>query len=169
MIAQNLSFRPLAQADFPLLQRWLAAPHVNMWWRESLDLAGISAKFGPRVDGTEPTYVFVIEYSGKSIGWIQWYRWDDYSEHARQLGVNIGTAGIDLAIAELDMVGVGLGPLAILKFLEQFIFIDRNISSVVADPEVSNYRSLRAFQKAGFTPLKKVQLHGVLTTMKNRG
>ena len=39
-----LSFRPLGRSDFPLLQQWLSAPHVDAWWREGLDLAGVEEK-----------------------------------------------------------------------------------------------------------------------------
>src|SRR5215475_10946901 len=79
----SISFRPLERSDFRLLQEWLAAPHVAVWWKECLDLASVEAKYGPRVDGTEPTHVFVVEQEGRPIGWIQWYLWADYPEHAQ--------------------------------------------------------------------------------------
>jgi hypothetical protein len=50
-----LSFRPLERSDFPLLQQRLAAPHVAAWWKERNDRASVEAKYGPRVDGAEPT------------------------------------------------------------------------------------------------------------------
>jgi aminoglycoside 6'-N-acetyltransferase len=53
------SFRPLSRSDFPLLQEWLGRAHVAAWWHERLDLTSVEVKYGPRVDGTEPTYVFV--------------------------------------------------------------------------------------------------------------
>ena len=45
-------------------QPTLAAPHVAIWWNERLDLAGIEAKIGPRIDGSEPAYIFAIEQEG---------------------------------------------------------------------------------------------------------
>ena len=45
----SLSFRPLERFDFPLLQEWLAAPQVAAWWNERNDMAGVEAKYGPRV------------------------------------------------------------------------------------------------------------------------
>lgn len=56
-----ISFRPLGRSDFPLVQEWFSAPHGNAWWHERLDLTGIEAKYGPRVDGVKPTYVFVMD------------------------------------------------------------------------------------------------------------
>jgi aminoglycoside 6'-N-acetyltransferase len=155
-----ISFRPLGRPDFPLLQRWLCKPHVSAWWREPLDLAGVHAKYGPRVDGTEPTYVFVIEHDGRPVGWIQWYRWSDYPEHALHLEAELASAGIDLAIGEEAMTGLGLGPAAICEFVKQVVFADPGISALVTDPEVDNRRSLRAFQKAGFSLMNTVRLRG---------
>jgi aminoglycoside 6'-N-acetyltransferase len=154
----SISFRPLQRSDFPLLQEWLAAPHVAAWWNERNDLAGVEAKYGQRVDGAEPTHVFVIEQECRSIGWIQWYLWADYPEHARQLGAEPAAAGIDLAIGEPDMTGLGLGPIIIREFLDQFVFANSGIGAVVADPEERNLRSLHAFRKAGFNMVKTVSL-----------
>jgi len=156
----SISFRPLGRSDFPLLQEWLSAPHVTAWWHERLDLANVDAKYGPRVDGAEPTHVFVIEHGGRPVGWIQWYLWSDYPKHALQLRAELASVGIDLAIGELAMTGLGLGPVAICEFLRQIVFADPSVSAVITDPEVANLRSLRAFKKAGFTVTNIVQLAG---------
>lgn len=156
----SLSFRLLERSDFPLLQEWLARPHIAAWWNESLDLAGMEAKYGPRVDGIEPTHVFMVEQDGEPVGWIQWYLWADYPEHARQLGAAPSSAGIDLAIGERKLTGLGLGPAIIRAFLEQFVFSNPTVSAVIADPEESNFRSLRAFEKAGFRAERTVQRAG---------
>ena len=156
----SLSFRPLRPSDFPLLEKWLSAPHVTAWWHEPLDLAGVHSKYGPRVDGTEPTHVFVIEHNGRPIGWIQWYLWSDYPEHATELKAELSSAGIDLALGEQAMTGLGLGPAAIHEFLRQIVFAHPSVSAVIADPEEANHRSLRAFEKAGFTVTNTVQLAG---------
>jgi aminoglycoside 6'-N-acetyltransferase len=153
-----ISFRPLERSDFPLLQDWLGAPHVAVWWNERNDLASVEAKYSPRIDGTEPTHVFVIEQERRPIGWIQWYLWADYPEHARQLGAEPTSGGIDLAIGELNMTGLGLGPVIIREFLNQFVFTNSTICAVVCDPEEGNLRSLDAFRKAGFNVVNTVQL-----------
>src|ERR1700722_18683710 len=155
-----ISFRPLQRADLGLLQRWLGEPHVAQWWRQPLSLAEVHAKYGSRIDGIEPTYDFVIEHRQRPVGWIQWYRWSDYPEHARKLGAEPGSAGIDLAIGEKDMTGKGIGSSAIGKFLDEIVFVDPAITSIVSDPESRNTRSLRAFKKAGFSVLRTVMLDG---------
>jgi aminoglycoside 6'-N-acetyltransferase len=158
LMQASISFRPLERCDFPLMQEWLAAPHVAVWWNERNDLASVEAKYGPRIDGTEPTNVFVIEQECRPIGWIQWYLWAHYPDHARQVGAEPGSAGIDLAIGELKMTGLGLGPVVIREFLNQFVFANSSVCAVVADPAESNLRSLHAFRKAGFNVVSTVQL-----------
>lgn len=55
----NLTFRPLTREDLPMLSGWLAAPHVHQWSKQDPDPAAVEAKFGPEVDGAEPTELFV--------------------------------------------------------------------------------------------------------------
>jgi aminoglycoside 6'-N-acetyltransferase len=156
----SISFRGLARSDFPLLQKWLAAPHVAVWWNERFDLTSLEATYGPRIDGGEPVYVYLIQHEGVPIGWIQWYRWRDFPAHSFQLGAGAMSAGIDLAIGEIEMTGRGLGPIVIREFGMRYIFTNSDVSAIVADPAAANVRSLGAFQKAGFSMANSVQLIG---------
>jgi hypothetical protein len=135
-------------------------PHVTAWWGDPLDLAAVNEQYDPLVDGTQATHVFVIERGAQPVGWIQWYLWSDYPEHAMQLEAEPFSAGIDLAIGELGMTGLGLGPVAIREFLRQIVFARTRIDAVITDPAEANLRSVRAFEKAGFAVVKKVQLTG---------
>jgi aminoglycoside 6'-N-acetyltransferase len=155
-----VSFRALDRSDFPLLQRWLSAPHVDVWWHEPLNLRRLEQKYGPRIDGIEKTHVFIIEHKDRPIGWIQWYRWSNYPDHAAQLMAERGAVGIDLAIGEVSSIGIGLGPIAIREFILTVVSIEPGIAAVVTDPEEQNARSCRAFEKAGFIPTRTVQLRG---------
>jgi aminoglycoside 6'-N-acetyltransferase len=156
----SISFRPLDRADLPLLQKWLFTPHVAAWWNEPLDLPGLERKYGPRLDGTEPCHVFIIEREATPIGWIQWYLWSDYAKHAAKLGAGSDSAGVDLAIGEPSHIGLGLGPAALRKFIEEVVFSNSEVRSVLCDPEEKNLRSVRAFEKAGFKVIRTVQHRG---------
>lgn len=153
-----ISFRPLERSDFPRLASWLSAPHVARWWNEADDLASVEAKYGPRVDGQEPTHTFVVECADRPIGWAQWYLWADYPQHARRIGAPDASAGIDLAIGEADFMGIGLGPLIIRAFVTRFVFANPGVSAVLSDPDERNVRSLRAFAKAGFIGVSTLRL-----------
>lgn len=67
---RGISFRQIGRSDFPLLQKWLAAHHVAVWWNENFDLASLEAKYGPGIDGSEPIHVYLIQFEGVPIGWI---------------------------------------------------------------------------------------------------
>ena len=60
MTLQTIRFRPLARLDFPAIVAWLREPHVAEWWTDPSDMAGVERQYGPCVDGTDPTRVFVI-------------------------------------------------------------------------------------------------------------
>lgn len=156
---RTISFHPIERSDFPLLRKWLAAPHVAAWWNEPFDLAGLEAKFGPCIDGTEPVHVYLILIEGAPIGWIQWYRWRDFPKHAMQLGTDHKT-GIDLAIGEIEWTGHGLGPAVLRDFAAGYIFSNQDLGAIVADPSVNNLHSLSAFKKAGSRIVSTVQLVG---------
>jgi aminoglycoside 6'-N-acetyltransferase len=157
----SITFQPLARAHFLLLERWLAEPHVAKWWNERLDLAGLENKYGPRIDGFVPAYVFTIEFSGRPIGWIQWYRWRDYAAYAAKLRQELTrAAGIDITIGEVSLIGQGIGPIAIRKFVRDYVFTHADIDCVFTDPETSNLRSVGAFGKAGFAVVRTIRLEG---------
>lgn len=154
----RVSFRPLARSDYAHLQRWLAAPHVAMWWNERFDLLSVEAKYGAAIDGRDPIHVYVIQLDGVPIGWIQWYRWRDFPEHAVHLGADVHCAGVDLAIGEVERTGAGLGPTILSEFSKNYIFVNSEINAIVADPATANRGSVRAFEKAGFRIARTVQL-----------
>jgi hypothetical protein len=53
---QGISFRPLAVADFPVLTRWLAEPHVRRFYqKQPITLAEVAAEYGTAVRGEEPS------------------------------------------------------------------------------------------------------------------
>jgi aminoglycoside 6'-N-acetyltransferase len=153
-MAEAISFRPLVRSDFSLLHRWLMEPHVAAWWREPGDLEMLEAKYGPRIDGVEPTYVFIIVHDGRSIGWIQWYRWSDYPDHAVKLGAESSSAGVDFALGEIDILGRGIGWRALAQFIDEVVFAAPDVVAVYSDPEEKNVASLRTFEKAGFEVTK---------------
>jgi len=158
--ADTISFRSLGRSDFSLLQGWLAARHVAVWWNERFDAESLEAKYGPRIDGREPIHVYLIQNESVPIGWIQWYRWRDFKVHADRLGADLCSAGIDLAIGEIHMTGRGLGPVVIREFAANYIFTNVEICAIVADPATKNLRSVRAFQKADFKIVNTVRLEG---------
>lgn len=59
-----------------------------------------------------------------------------------------GTRGIDQLIGEPDMVGVGHGSALVRLFVERLL--KAGTPRVVTDPDPTNVRAIRAYEKAGF-------------------
>jgi aminoglycoside 6'-N-acetyltransferase len=156
MTAPIISFRPLTRGDFDLLARWLAAPHVEAWWREDPEPGAIEERYGPGVDGLDPTELFVIELGDRAVGLIQRYRFDDNPEWRAALapaGTPGAAFGIDYLIGEERDIGSGLGQRVIGDFIARSWDRYPDVVAVVAavvGVDADNRRSWRALEKAGF-------------------
>lgn len=146
-----LEFRLLVRSDFPLVLRWLSAPHVARWFRRPSNAEAVEAKYGPRVDGAAPTRMFVILAGGIPAGLIQAYRLVDYPAWERALALGEPHAGgIDYLIGEPELCGRGLGSSAVRAFTVRLFDADPELTAVVAAPQCANAASRRALEKAGY-------------------
>jgi aminoglycoside 6'-N-acetyltransferase len=131
----------------------MAAPHVQLWWREDPDPAAVERRYGPAADGTDPTELFIVEHDGDPIGFIQRYHLDENPEWQSSLveaGAPSQGAGIDYFIGRETLIGRGLGPEIIDQFVEDTWDRYPDITAVVVGVAQDNRRSWRALEKAGF-------------------
>ena len=149
-----LGFRPLAEADLPQLLCWLDAAHVRMWWRDGLDLDRVRAKYLPRIEGDEPTEVFVIVSDPQDIGIIQRYRLPANPEsHDTLAGTGLtfpNAAGIDYLIGAPERVGSGTGTRVVKRFTELLFTACPDVEHIVVAPQQANRASCRVLEKAGY-------------------
>jgi aminoglycoside 6'-N-acetyltransferase len=153
----RIAFRPLRRDDFERLSAWQASPHVARWWQEPADLASITAEYGPVVDGTDPTEVFVIELGGRPVGIIQRYLLADYPAWGAALDLR-DAVGIDYYLGDPDLTGRGVGSRAIDQFAQATLVRHGEATQVVAAPQQDNIASWRALEKAGFERIWSGQL-----------
>jgi aminoglycoside 6'-N-acetyltransferase len=149
-MASDYIFRPMIAADLPLVQHWLALPHVMEWWRDpELQYDLISG------DLDEPSmHQFIFWTAGNPFGYLQCY---DLSQWDTGLGPQPqGTRGIDLFIGEPNMIGRGHGSALIRCFVEDLL--QKGLPRIVTDPDPENARAIRGYEKAGF------EKHGLVET-----
>ncbi len=149
----TFQFRALGRQDFALLSQWLAAPHVQTWWREEAGDDAVEARYGPAVDGTDRTECFVVEVDARPIGFVQRYLLADNPAWQSSLivaGAPTDGAGIDYFIGVETLIGSGLGPEIIDEFVRDTWIRYPGISAVVVNVSPDNRRSWRALEKAGF-------------------
>jgi aminoglycoside 6'-N-acetyltransferase len=151
----EVGFRPLREADLPLVHEWLGREHVRRWWGERGDLEQTVDHYGPSLDGRDPTDLYAIVVGGRDAGMIQTYLVADYPDYAALIGVGEDVAAIDLFLGEGELLGRGLGTEIIRTFVSENVWARDATRACVADPDVENVASLRAFEKAGFERIRE--------------
>lgn len=157
----TLTFRPLRRDDLPTLAGWLAAPHVHEWWGEDTDLAAVEARYGPGIDGDDPTEYFIVERDGVPFGFVQRYRLadeTDWVESLRPTGAPLEGAGMDYLIADVTQIGQGIGTAMLAEFVADTWRRYPDVPALVVDVDPANRRSWRALERVGFERLWEGEL-----------
>ena len=150
----TITWRRLAEHDFPLLRSWLRQPHVARWWNHETSPEAVERDFGPSARGEEPSEDFLALLDGRPVGIVQRCRVDDYPEDLDELGpvvdVPPGAVEIDYLVGEPELTGRGVGP-RIIAFAVERTWADLPDAPCVLVPVVAaNRPSWRALEKAGF-------------------
>jgi aminoglycoside 6'-N-acetyltransferase len=150
----QFEFRPITRDDYPLLARWLAAPHVEQWWNLRSDPDSIEDDFGDVIDGEEPAQDSIAVLDGEPIGLVQYCRFVDYPEYMEEMAavspVGHGAVTIDYFIGDLDRVGRGVGTAMIIAFVQRVWATDPYATHIVVAVNSDNVGSWKALLNAGF-------------------
>jgi aminoglycoside 6'-N-acetyltransferase len=147
----RIGFRPMSRDDFPDVVRWQAEPHVAKWWsHEAPDVAGAERHYGPALDGTDPTRMWVVEVDDRAVGMLQDYRIGDHPDYAL-LTAQPDAIGFDYLIGEPALTGRGLGSRILAGYLTRVVHPHYPAATTYfAAPDHRNVASLRALEKIGF-------------------
>ena len=149
----DIAFRSFTRADLPHLAAWLDAPHVARWWpRRPEDDGGLDAletHYGPAIDGTDPTRLFLILADDAPIGFCQCYLHSDEPDWDRTIAVP-NVAGIDYLIGVPERCGHGLGTAIIAAFCDLVFSLYPDIDGIAAVPQAANTPSRRVLEKNHF-------------------
>ncbi|WP_343039114.1 GNAT family N-acetyltransferase [Propylenella binzhouense] len=136
-------FRDVGEADFALLARWLAEPHVAEWWGDpAKSLAGIRA-----AARSASTRAMIVECASEPIAYMQHYDIHREEDHPYRDQPK-GTLGLDLSIGRPDLVGKGHGSAMLAQYAGELL--EAGAPRVLVDPDPRNARAIRAYAKAGF-------------------
>ena len=149
----TVGFRPLRQADLRLMFEWLRREHVRRWWDDHETYDDVVEHYLPSLEGRKPTDLYLILLDERPVGFIQTYLVADHPEYAELVGVGAGVSGVDLFIADEELTGKGLGPEVLRQFVNDVVFAEPATIACIADPDLRNTASIRAFEKAGFRPV----------------
>jgi aminoglycoside 6'-N-acetyltransferase len=150
----TITFRRVVRADFPLLARWLAEPHVARWWNHEFTDVAVERDFGAAADAEEPCEDHLVLLAGRPIGLIQYMRYADYPDDSDQLGtlltVPARAVGIDYLIGEPALTGRGVGTAMIREFTERVWRTNPDAPCIIVPVCSANEASWRALLNAGF-------------------
>lgn len=153
---RNVNFRPMTEADLPLMHKWLNTDFVMEYYvDEPVEMAEIEQKYLPRIRGEVPTYPYIIFYETTPIGYIQTYRQDSWPDYGDLVGIP-DSAGVDLFIGEVDYIHKGLGSHILRRFIRDIVFPKLDVSICVIGPAENNTSAIRSYEKAGFRYVKTI-------------
>lgn len=132
----------MTAADLPLIKRWLKMPHVIEWWGEPGEQFDLVSG-----DLTHPAMdQYIVATGEREFAYIQCYRMTEWNTGFGPQPD--GTRGIDQMIGEPDMIERGHGTAFIRAFIEDLLAA--GVPRVVTDPDPTNARAIRCYEKAGF-------------------
>jgi RimJ/RimL family protein N-acetyltransferase len=149
-----ISFRLMTRDDLPLVHEWHQRPHIVRWWTARTTFEETENHYLPTIEGTDPTDHYLALLDGEPLGMIQTYLVSDYPDFAALIGEGEGAAGVDLFIGDEAQTGRGLGTEMLRRFVEEVVFARPETHVCVADPDIRNRASMRAFEKAGFQAIR---------------
>jgi aminoglycoside 6'-N-acetyltransferase-1b len=130
---------------------------VAEWWGSPTTFEDVIKEYTPLIDGIVPDRAFIALLHGTPIGFIQSYvpvasheeGWwlDEHDPNVR---------GIDQLLADGASLDQGLGTAMIRAFLAR-LFADRTVTRVQTDPEPSNHRAIRCYEKSGFRAIREIE------------
>jgi aminoglycoside 6'-N-acetyltransferase len=146
-------WRHVTPDDFPLLARWLAAPHVARWWHHETSAEAVERDFGPSARREEPNEDLLAFLDGAPLGLLQRSFLHDYPEYLTELAsitaVPDGAMTIDYLIGNPADVGHGIGTNLIRSALQQLWTDHQDAECVIVAVHADNIGSWRALEKAG--------------------
>lgn len=156
LVDASISLRLMTEQDLPMLHVWLNRPHIVEWWGgERPSLEEVRAHYLPRVLLDEQVTPYIGMIDNKPFAYAQSYValgagdgwWEDETDP--------GVRGIDQSIADPELLGLGLGT-KLVRSLVDLLFTDPRVTKIQTDPNPSNLRAIRCYEKAGFRKVKNI-------------
>lgn len=156
----NINFTKLQNSHFPLLLKWLEAPHVKAWWDEDIvwNPELIEQKYNTYIQGykiehgiSKPIHAYIITVDEVKVGYIQYYNAYDFERDEPLINLPASLAAFDIFIGDHNHVGKGIGSKVLRQFCDEYIFAE--FDHCLADPDVGNIGAIHAYAKAGFNEI----------------
>ena len=157
-----MTWRHVTAEDFPLLARWLEAPHVARWWNHETSAEAVERDFGPSARREEPNEDLLAFLDGVPLGLLQRSFLHDYPEYLDELTPTVAVPPramtIDYLIGDTAHIGRGIGTRMIRSALDQLWTDHKDAECVIVAVHADNIGSGRALEKAGLKRIAEGEL-----------
>lgn len=152
----GFDLRPASAADAPAVAAWMVQPHIYQWWEQDWSVEKWEQAIEEQAAG-EHSIPCMIAVDGEDFGYVELYRvrldrlaeYYDWEEH---------DWGLHIAIGDTRRLGQGLGRRVLRSLADAVLRADPRCDRMVAEPDITNLPSLRAFTAAGFVTQGELQL-----------
>jgi RimJ/RimL family protein N-acetyltransferase len=152
----GLDLRPAGVEDAPRIAFWMAQPHIRRWWHQDWSVERWAEELSTQSAGEHSTPC-VVSVDSEDFGYVELYR-VRHDRLAEYYASDDHDWGVHVAIGELTRVGRGLGRRLLGGLADALLQSDPDCHRVVAEPDIDNTRSVRAFAAAGFVRQGELQL-----------
>lgn len=156
----DIRIRSMTEEDLPLMLKWLTDVRVLEFYAGRDTHYSFETLREHYSEAWDTVYYRVIfEYKGTAVGYGQIYRLYDelYEEYCYpQTGETVFAA--DQFIGEPEYWNMGIGTKYIKTVLD-YLKTRENADAVILDPQKSNTRAIRAYEKAGFKIIDEMPGH----------
>jgi aminoglycoside 6'-N-acetyltransferase len=156
--SEEIGFVPVGPEHYALLAAWMTEPHWREWWGEpEEELAYIREM----VEGRDTSRPFLFTLAGEPVGYIQYWfvghhqneQW--VKDHPWLMELPPETIGVDLSIGRPEQLSKGIGATVLRDFVAKLR--REGYRSIIIDPDPNNLRAVRAYRKAGFRPIPRLE------------
>ncbi|ADB32246.1 GCN5-related N-acetyltransferase [Kribbella flavida DSM 17836] len=152
----GFDLRPATAADAGKIAWWMAQPHIQRWWQQDWSVERWAQALDAQAAG-EHSIPCLAALEDEDFGYLELYR-----VRRDRLAEFYACAehdwGVHVAIGDTARVGRGIGRRLLRSVADALLRADPRCDRVVAEPDVRNTPSIRAFAAAGFDPAGELQL-----------
>lgn len=146
----------MTDTDFGFMANWLSMKEVLEFYGDihsPYSMEQVRAKYEPRVRGESPVSPFIVELDHIPIGYMQYYKLEADQQKSYGYIEDQVVYGIDQFIGNPSLFNKGYGTKMVRKFIE-IIIKTTDADVIILDPDISNERAIRCYEKCGFLKVK---------------
>jgi RimJ/RimL family protein N-acetyltransferase len=152
----GFDLRPAGAVDAARIALWMAQPRIRQWWHQDWSVERWAQEISRQTTG-EHSVPCVATVDAEDFGYVELYR-VRHDRLAEYYASDEHDWGVHVAIGDLTRIGRGLGRGLLRALANALLRADPACRRVVAEPDIANTPSVRAFVAAGFAQQEELQL-----------